>query len=226
MSKANKIKPKNRKKPYKPKKDQLNLNSIKQIVSSKGVDGLYDHFKEYKRLDKHYLEMKWDIFDVNTTIDLYCLMNNISLSGDDPLPLELLDMIYKGDLIYALRKQLIDPTQEFRIEIHSRARHVDNSDDIVTLEPYIKDFAGDPINYEVFMQGKDKGKHYFKRDGVFKTLWEGVTKEWNINLDGQYSDDYEVFEAKAKLSCTTPFYSWLQEKEFKQYKLLGQMRRF
>ena len=38
-------------------------------------------------------------------------------------------------------------------------------------------------------------------------------------------DDYEVFEAKAKLSCTTPFYSWLQEKEFKQYKLLGQMRR-
>lgn len=226
MSKANKIKPKNRKKPYKPKKDQLNLNSIKQIVSSKGVDGLYDHFKAYKRLDKHYLEMKWDIFDVNTTIDLYCLMNDISLSGDDPLPLEVLDMIYKGDLIYALRKQLIDPTQEFRIEIHSRARHVDNPDDIVTLEPYIKDFAGDPINYEVFMQGKEKGKHYFKRDGVFKTVWEGVTKEWNINLDGQYSDDYEVFEAKAKLSCTTEFYSWLQEKEFKQYKLLGQMRRF
>lgn len=223
MAAKHRIKPK-RNKAYKPKKEQVSKDQLNRIYKSKGIQGLYDHFSDYSRLEKHHLKMTWDLFDVHRVTEMYCLMNDLPLEGEEPFPLSVLQRIYHGDLIIALREQLIDPVQGFKVKVVAECQHIENPE-IIKTHVYEHDFSDQPISYNTFMRGKASGKYLFKRDGVFSVQWEGITPEWQRFLNSQ--DDHEMYElvaASASLECTTQFLSWKEEKDFKKLKLLGMMR--
>ncbi|MCU4631086.1 hypothetical protein KTJ53_15720, partial [Acinetobacter variabilis] len=60
--------------------------------------------------------------------------------------------------------------------------------------------------------------YFLKRKGGVKTLWKGITKEWKLDLDEQYSDEYEIIGSKAVLSCETYFRSKILENQFLKLK--------
>lgn len=222
-------KPKNRNKAYKPKKDQLTKDQIKQLIrKGKGTDrALRAHLEKFSQLKPYDLEMSWDLLDVERTLDMYCYFNGLDPDGTDPLPLQTLQSVYKGDLIIGIRRNIIPAAQEFKIRIfNTRVRLKDDHSVVLDAPDYVRDFTGDPIDYNIFMQGEVKGKHYFKRDGEFKVVWQGLTKEWGLFIDPLFDDEYEVCHAQATLSCTTPFNTWNDEKQFQQIKLMSQARKF
>lgn len=193
---AIKQKPKNRKKAHKPKQYIFSNTPPKS--------------REF--------EMSWNLKDAESTIDLYCLMHDIDLETKDLMPLSLLQSIYKGDLIIALRQSLISSTQEYKITITSKARRFDDPSVTVPVKPFHADFTGNAINYRIFMSGEEQGKHYFKRDGIYNVIWQGLTKEWKRDLDEQYSDEYEIFDSHATLSCHGAFISLFDEVDFNAIK--------
>lgn len=220
MASKHKVKPKNRNKPYRPKKEQTTQRQLNEIYKSKGEQGLYDHFSAFKRLTPYELESHWDLFDVDSTINLYCAMNGLDTEADYSIPKHLLESVYKGDLIMALDHRLIYGDQHFHIEIQGTARNALNHDEVVQLPLYKRTF--DPaIPYDIFLMGERAGKYYFKRDGQFKTTWKGINSEWSIYLEGLYpGENWELIGAKATLKCTTTFLAWNEEKKFQQLKLL------
>lgn len=218
-----KQKPKNRGKAYKPKTAKTR-NMTLEMQALSGFYGMQEYLENESTLKKHHLEMSWDLKNVDITIDLYCLMNGIKLNAKQPIPLKVLQSAYKGDLIIALRKNLIPDTQGFKITITSKARRFDDPSVIVPVETYTADFSNKPIDYSVFMLGEEKGKYYYKRDGLFNTVWQGITKEWKRDLDRQYSDDYEIFDSYATLSCETTFNSVFSESIFNKLKREMQKR--
>lgn len=215
-------KPKRNKK-YAPKKDQTTVKQIDQMFRAGGTEALVEHFKRYKNVEYFHLSMTWDLFDVSRVLDMYQLMNDDEISHKNPAPLNVLQSVYKGDLIIALRENLIDGKQCFKIRIDCKARLVDDHSKVVNI-PYEVSFE-EPIDYDIFMRGTDAGRYYVKDKHGFKTPWKGITPEWNAYLGDLYEDEYEVFAANAKLECTTQFLSWAEERQFKQLKLLGAVRR-
>lgn len=209
---AKNIKP--RKKAYKPKVAKLSPLEL----AHRSLFGIDTYIAKLPALKKYTLSMQWDLKDVDRTLDLYCAMNNITLDKNKPVPLKILNRIYKGDLVIALRKDLIPNRQGFKITITCKARLIDDPSVVVPVKPYTADFSQDPIIYSIFMLGEKHGKHYFKRDGVFKTIWQGITKEWKIHLDEQYSDAYEIFDSKAVLTTETAFNNPMDEALFKRLK--------
>lgn len=226
MATKTKQKPKNRKKAYKPKKDQSTISQIREIYNSKGVQGLEAHFSKFQKMKSYKLDMRWNLFDVDSTINLYAAMNEIELLPEQPVPLNLLQSVYKGDLIIALNEKLIYGDQKYSIEIQGKARDRNNPDEEIILPLYKQSF--DPaIEYEVFLMGEAAGKYYFKRDGVFTTTWKGITPEWEIYLEGLYpGEDYELIDAYATMTCTTTFVSWAEEREFLKIKAMRGVRQF
>ena len=220
---AIKQKPKNRKKAYTPKKPSFVSNSLEQ-AGLKGFDGMAKHLSTLPPPKKHHLAMSWDLQNAEIIIDLYCLTHGIPLNNKRVMPLNVLQSAYKGDLIIALRENLIPETQGFRFEITCKAKRIDDPSVIVDVKPFVADFTDNPIDYSVFMIGKKKGKHYHKRKTGFKTIWEGVTQEWKNDLDEQYSDEYEIFDSQATLSCETYFNSQICEGIFKKLKAKRQLR--
>lgn len=202
-----------RNKAYRPKKvgnDALGMSAL-----TKSLIGI--------TRKKYHLTMSWDLFDVDRTLDMYCLMNDIDPNDKGPLPVNILQMVYKGNLIVALREDLIDAVQGFYIEIKAKAK---NAEGHVIDAPFFRmSFKDKPIDYNIFMRGKDAGKYYFKRDGVFSVLWEGITEEWNKHLATDGKDDYVVFEATGYLSCDAYFLSLQHERKFKRLDQMNPARR-
>lgn len=172
------------------------------------------------------LSMTWDLFDVDRTINMYELMNGEAANSNGPLPLEILQRIYKGDLIIAIRENIIWEKQEYKIRIFGmKYRKINDHSIVRDLPDYHMDFKGDPIAYPVFMRGREEGIHSFKRDGTFKSPWEGITKEWRKYLEQFADDEYELCAALAELSCTAPFTNAFAEGRFKQLRLINQARK-
>lgn len=219
---AIKQKPKNRKKAYKPKVMQSVIDP--KYAALKGFEGMAKHISTLPPPKKHHLAMSWDLKDAERTIDLYCLMSGIELSTKGLMPLPVLQSAYQGDLVIALRENLIPEKQNFKITITSKAKRLDDPSVVVPVKPYSADFSENPIDYAVFMLGPERGKHYHKRKSGFKTIWQGLTEEWKADLDEQYSDEYEIFDSEATLSCETYFSSQINEGIFKKLKLKYQAR--
>lgn len=220
---AIKQKPKNRKKAYKPKKPNFVSNSIEHAALI-GFEGMAKHLSTLPPPKKHLLEMSWDLKNTELNIDLYCLMHGIQLSKKGLMPLNVLQAAYQGDLIIALRENLIPEKQNFKITITSKAKRLDDPSVVVPVKPYSADFNENPIDYAVFMLGPKRGKHYHKRKSGFKTIWQGLTEEWKTDLDEQYSDEYEIYDSQATLSCETYFSSQICESIFKKLKAKRQLR--
>lgn len=214
---AIKQKPKNRKKAYKP--TDVKFTTDPKYAALKGFEGMVKHISTLPPPKKHHLEMSWDLKNAELTIDIYCLMNGIELSTKGLMPLPVLQSAYQGDLIIALRENLIPEAQNFKITITCKARRFDDPSVIVDVKPYSEVFSENPIDYAVFIVGPKRGKHYHKRKSGFKTIWRGLTEEWKADVDEQYSDEYEIFDSKATLSCETYFSSQINESIFKKLKL-------
>lgn len=214
---AIKQKPKNRKKAYKPKNVGFVHNSP-EYAALVGFDGMAKHLSSLPQPKKYHLDMKWDLKDAETTLNLYCAFNEIDENNRGKMPLHVLQGAYKGDLIIALRENLIPEPQNFKIEITCKARLVDDHSVVVPVKPYREHFKDQPIPFAVFMSGLKYGKFYHKSQGGIKTQWRGLTEEWTAHLDEQYSHDYEVFDSKATLSCETEFRSQICEGIFKRMK--------
>lgn len=214
---AIKQKPKNRKKAYKPKNIGFVQNSA-EFAALRGFDGMAKHISSLPQPKKYHLDMKWDLKDAETTLNLYCAFNGIDENAKGQMPLHVLQGAYKGDLIIALRENLIPELQNFKIEITCKARLMDDHSVVVDVKPFRESFHDNPIPYAVFMSGLEYGKFYHKRHGGIKTVWKGLTDEWKAHLDEQYSDDYEIFDSKATLSCETYFRSQINEGIFKRLK--------
>ncbi len=214
---AIKQKPKNRKKAYKPKNVGFVQNSA-EFSALRGFDGMAKHIANLPQPKKYHLDMKWDLKDAENTLNLYCAFNGIDENAKGQMPLHVLQGAYKGDLIIALRENLIPELQNFKIEITCKARLMDDHSVVVPVKPYRESFDNNPIPYSIFMSGLEYGKFYHKRQGGIKTLWKGLTKEWKLHLDEQYSDEYEIFDSKATLSCETYFRSQICEGIFNRLK--------
>ncbi len=214
---AIKQKPKNRKKAYKPKNVGFVHNSH-EYAALVGFDGMAKHLSSLPQPKKYHLDMKWDLKDAETTLNLYCAFNGIDENNKGQMPLHVLQGAYKGDLIIALRESLIPELQNFKIEITCKARLMNDHSVVVPVKPYKESFNDQPIPYSIFMSGLEYGKFYHKRQGGIKTLWKGLTEEWKAHLDEQYSDEYEIFDSKATLSCETYFRSQICEGIFKRMK--------
>jgi hypothetical protein len=216
---AIKQKPKNRKKAYKPKKVNLigDSTSVAELASL-GFTGMAKHISTLPQPKKYHLEMSWVLQDAENTLNMYCTFEGIDTESKGLMPLHVLQGAYKGDLIIALRENLIPEYQPFKIEITCKARRLDDPSVVVPVKPYRESFTDNPIPYAVFMSGLEYGKFYHKRQGGIKTAWKGLTKEWKLHLDEQYSDEYEIFDSKATLSCETYFRSQICEGIFKRMK--------
>lgn len=225
MSKT-KQKPKNRNKPYKPKKDQMTKDQVEQIFKSGGLKALERHFSKFENVKPHHLQMTWNIFDSARAVEMYCLMNDLEMSDYPLLPLDALQTIYKGDLIVAIIKNLIEPFQKYKLAIKGKACKIDDPSVVIDVPVFTADFKDEAISYSVLVAGTKAGKYKFKRDGVFTTHWEGLTSEYNRFFESHTSEEYKLCDAEAVLSCTTQFKSWIEEKTFKESRILGQMRKF
>ncbi|HHX4894687.1 TPA: hypothetical protein ACVB8O_002167 [Acinetobacter baumannii] len=213
---AIKQKPKNRKKTYKPK--IAGLNKPGEYAELKGLNGLVKAVSSLPPPKKYYLDMTWDLEDAERTIDFYCVLEGIPTDKKGLMPLHVLQGAYKGDLIIALRKNLIPENQHFKIEITCKARRIDDPSVVVDVRPFKVDFSEQAIDYATFMEGPARGRYFLKRKGGVKTLWKGITKEWKLDLDEQYSDEYEIIGSKAVLSCETYFRSKILENQFLKLK--------
>lgn len=222
---AKKPKPPRNKK-YIPKKDQIDKEQIKQILRSKGVKGLHDHFKGYKPPKPRKLSMSWDLFAADHMLEMYYTFNPEMIGK--PAPLVTLDDVYKGDLITCLREDLISPVQKFYIRIEARARNIETGEVLDEIFKFEHQF--DPaIHYGTFIRGD---KHspveketlgewaiYHIQDGEFKRRWKGIRDEWQDYLDSHHCDDFEIFQAVGYMECTTPFLSWAEERKFNALNL-------
>ena len=214
-----------RKKTYKPKKDQFTLKQTEEILKKGGVQALYNTISKMSDLKPYELTMEWDLFDVERIIAIHCLTHGIDLESSQRLPLSVLQSVYKGDLLIAIYDSLIPAKQEFKIHIKNTARNIETGE-LVPVKDFVMDFTGKPIDYHIFMKGKEEGIYKFKRDGVFDTPWLGITNEWRKFINSQYGDEVELIGAVASLSCKSKFICWNSEKTFKQKVLLSKMRRF
>lgn len=220
---AIKQKPKNRKKAYTPKKPKFVSNTVEHAALI-GFHGMAKHISTLPQPKKHHLAMSWDLQDAENIIDLHCLMHGIPLDNKRVLSLNVLQSAYQGGLIIALRENLIPEAQGFKLKITCKARRFDDPSVVVSVKPFVADFTANPIDYSVFMSGEEKGKYYHKRKTGLKTIWKGITKEWKEDLDEQYSDEYEIFDSQATLSCDTYFKSQICEGIFKKLKAKRQLR--